>query len=122
MRVAAARRIIVSQSVDEADLRVPLQNRLHVNDRDTFDAERGNDLERTQKRLELSGNFRLQRPDHHILSAVMTAPSLVEHPKGFADAGCIAKKNLKAAPCGVWSVFCVQHCRLIVTLARPLRH
>ncbi len=99
MSVAAARRVVVCESINQADLRASLQNRLHVNDRDAFDVERGNDFKRTQKRLNFHRNFRLQSPNHHVLSTVAAPPTLVEHAERFAYAGCVAKKNFEAAPC-----------------------
>src|SRR5881296_1521337 len=99
MCVSAARRVVVCESINQADLRASLQNRLHVNDRDTFDVERGNDFKRTQKGLlYFRRNFRLQSPNHHILPTVAAPPTLVEHAERFAYAGCVAKKNLEAAP------------------------
>src|SRR5882724_10333337 len=99
MRVAAARRVVVCESINQADLRASFENRLHVNDRDTFDVKRGNDFKRTQKGLYFRRNFWLQSPNHDILSPVAAPPTLVEHAERFAYAGCVAKKNLEAAPC-----------------------
>src|SRR4029077_6716394 len=98
MCIAAAGRVVVCESINQAHLRAPFENRLHVNDRDTFYVERGNDFKRTQKGLYFRRNFRLQSSNYYILAAVVATPALIEHAEGFADPGCIAKKNFEAAP------------------------
>jgi|SRR4029077_8860818 len=101
MCVAAAGWVVVCESINQADLRPSLQNRGDVNDRDALDVESGNGLERSEERLNLRRNFGLQSPNHDILSTVTAPSALIKHAERFAYAGCVAKKNLEAAPCRV---------------------
>src|ERR1700716_1854768 len=100
MRVAAAWRIVVGQAVDQADVRVALKNSSHVNDRDAFDGERGNNFKSAQQRLDIVLHPGLNGADHNILTALLAASSFVKHAEGFADPRGVAQKDFEASAGG----------------------
>src|SRR5258706_244787 len=104
---------------DQADLRPPPQHRIDIDDGDALDVQCRNNLQSTQKRLDLGGNFGLQSPDDHVLPALPAPPSLVEHPEGFAHSRCVPKKNFEASALSAREGFFVGHRVAIVTRSKP---
>src|SRR5664279_324579 len=102
MSITDARRIIVSEAIDETDLRMPQQNGLDVDDRDILDVDGRNDFQLIQKWFELGRDVGLQSANHNVLPPFFAPPPLVKHAKGFADSRSVSKKHFEAASCGEW--------------------
>jgi hypothetical protein len=94
----SAGRVVASQLVDQADLRVALEDGVNVDSFAPFDAESGDDLEFADHPMEFVGAFGLDGSDDHVLAALEASAAFVEHALGFAYAGGVAQKDFQAAP------------------------
>ena len=92
-RVAAARRIIECQLIDEADLGMAAEDGGEVDGA----IDRGDDLQPRHDLADGDGDLSLRGGDHHILPAFLAAAPLVEHAEGFADARRVAEEDFETA-------------------------
>ena len=92
--IAAARRIVECQLIDQADLRMAAEDGGEV-DR-AIDG--GDDLQAGDDFGNGAGDVALRRGDDHVLAALLAAAALVEHAEGFADARRVAQEDFEAAP------------------------
>ena len=101
LRIAAARRIVVGQLVDQADGRVAAEEGGKVEDFVSLSAVPllygRNDLEAGEHALDIRRVGALHQPHHHVLPALFAAPAFIEHAVRFADAGSVAEEDLEAA-------------------------
>src|SRR5215469_4054839 len=97
MSVWTARWVVVSQPINQSNLRVPAKNRLQINRFTVAVFHHRNDLKILQNRLNFSWIFGLQRTHHDILSAQAPATPLVQHLKRFADTCRVAEEDLQPA-------------------------
>jgi hypothetical protein len=93
--VPAARRIAVSQTVDQANLRMPAQNALDVDGVNSIGHARRNHFQSAEQPFDDSGLDRLRRRNDDILTARAAPPALVKHAKRFADAARISQENFQ---------------------------
>src|ERR1700739_4828389 len=94
MTVWTAGRIVISETINERHLRVPLDYSGNINYFIGADFQHRNVLELLQYGLHFRGIFRLQRADDDVLASLMPAAAFVQHLEGFAYAGSIAEENL----------------------------
>ena len=101
VRIAAAGRIIVSQSVDETGLRVPAEERRHVHGiivaAGMPGGDQGNHFEALEDLLNVGSDVRLQRAHDNVLAALFPPSPLVEHAERLAHARSVAEEDLQAA-------------------------
>src|SRR5262249_24111409 len=83
--IAAAFGVVVSEAVNETDLRFAMEDCCNVNDEHAFDVESSNDLKRGQQWLNFGKNLGLQSTYYDVLPALFAPSALVEHAKGFTD-------------------------------------
>ena len=100
MRIAAARRIVERQAVDQARARMPAENGRQVDHvphlAGMLLAHRRDDFEIGQDGLQIGRQIALQGADHHVLPALLAAAPLVEHAERFAHARRVAEEDLQA--------------------------
>ncbi len=97
-RIPGAGRIVVRQAVDETHQGAPPDQRLDVNSRAMAGGLQGNDLQLPQNRLNFRRHGRLNRANHHVLTALLAAPGFVKHANRLADPRCIAEEDLQVSP------------------------
>ena len=89
--MAAARRIIEGQLVDQADLRTAPEDGRQV-DRAI---ERRDNLQLRDDFADRARNLALRRGNHHVLAALLAPPALIEHAERFAHARRVAQEDLE---------------------------
>ena len=93
-RVAAARRIVECQLIDQADLGTAAENGLQIDGA----IERGDDLQPGDDLADGAGDLILRGGDHHVLTAFLAAAPLVEHAQRLAHARRVSQEDLEPAP------------------------
>src|ERR1700719_1890921 len=94
MTVWTAGRIVISETVNERNLRMPLDYGRNINYLVGAHPQHRNDLELLQYGLHFRGILRLQRANDDVLASLMASAAFVQHLEGFADARSIAQENL----------------------------
>jgi hypothetical protein len=97
MTVWTAGRIVISETVNESNLRVPLDYGGNIYYFLAAHLQHRNNLELLQYGLHFRGILRLQRANDDVLPSLMAAAAFVQHLEGFAYARSIAEENLKTA-------------------------
>ena len=90
-------RVIVSQTINEADGGMTFQNGEDINRGSMIDWFERDHLQFPEQLLDLRRRLSLHSPDDHVLATLAAASGFVEHTEGFAHARCVAKEDLEIA-------------------------
>ena len=117
LRIPAAWRIVVSQFVHQAHLRMPPENRRHVEHLVLFAGvrflESGDRVQLVEQRFQFGCQRRLHSSRHHILAALLTPAPLVEHAERFAHARRIAEEHFEP-PAALPALLCLDAAQQLI--------
>ena len=95
LRVLAPGGVLISETVDQTDLRVTAEDRSDIDRRGPEIGLKRNDFEMLQELLHFRGSRGLDGGHDHILAAHFAAASFVQHSKRFANTRGVTEEHLE---------------------------